>query len=198
VVSIAADLLGLDMKFQEAPRTSGEIFSGSEFLKHMLVPLKYKVNGHVRRSIFPVQLPSRVYKWGCANVESDKATRPDMSSHIGGVALGQVPFLLEPFITGPFVDGWKSRGKKHRVPAWVNIIAPPNKEDQLALPAGVSDKQWMDACAEVMVARYGTTRTELETAQKLVRKHAGQMGAFEGGLFARMVDRDYAGEYLPT
>lgn len=194
-VDVAARLLGLNMDFLPAPRTDGDFFSGSEFLKHIFVPLTFLDKGRKTKKLFPVQLPSRVFKWGCMNVRSDRATRPDMRKHIGGVALGQRNFLMEPFVTGAFVENWAQYGREKHVPNWANITCP-KLSDALTLPEGVSWKQWEDACAEVLVNRYNTSRKELEKCREMIGS-TSQMGDFRGGLFARMVARDYAGAYKP-
>lgn len=195
-VKIAGKLLGLNMEFIEAPRTDGGFFSGSEFLKHIFVPLTYKEKGVKVRKLFPVQLPSRVFKWGCMNIKSDRATRPDLLKHVGGVALGQCNFLMEPFITQTFVNSWACHGSEKVLPNWANITCP-SADKALTLPEGVSWKDWEDACAEVLVARYASSRTELEECRRLMRDNGSDFGSYRGGLFARMVDRDYAGRLDP-
>lgn len=186
---LAATLLGLDMKISPSMKYGMNSFWGSEFLKHIFVPVKTG-GGH---RIFPVQLPSRICKWGCANLASDKACRPDMHKHIGGVALGQVPFLMEPFFTGAFVDAWARYGKEAYVPRWANIVADaPGSE--LTLPVDVTPEAWADACSEVLCERYGTTRDELENARTLILENGGKFGHYDGGIFTEMVARDYRGE----
>jgi len=179
--SIAADLLGLDMKVETFANLDQTPFAGADFLKHLFVPFQGK--------IYPVQLPSRICKWGCKNLTSDRATQPDMIKHIGGVALGQKPFLLEPFFTGPFVEGWAPKGKKASLPRWVNIT--PDSADPLECPSDSS--AWEDACAVAIESRYGLSRAQLEEARKLIQEGAGRTGTYHGKTFAVLAARDYLG-----
>jgi hypothetical protein len=146
LVAIAAELLGLEMKFDVAEPIEGEDFAGAEFLKGIWVKGK--------RSYW-CPLPSRLHKWSAKIYSGDQElgywiTR--MDEHLRSVAKGQDGFILDP-LARIWVDAWcgKSTVKTHKMAwEWKNVLYSKN----FALEPEDAEN-WVKLWEPIMLARYG-------------------------------------------
>jgi len=188
VIEIAAQLMGLDMKFVSAASINGEDFSGSEFLKGIFV------NGKKRG--YWVQLPSRLMKWPakvCVGDAEKTHFRKNYRSHLKSVAQGQEKFILDP-LTRIWVDAWKDvDAKKISLPYdWSNVAQA--KEEFNLNPE--DEQEWLRIWEQVMEVRYGIDAEKYAEMRAQLKAHATDLGSFEGAAWSKLWRRDYLGEIV--
>jgi len=184
LVAIAAELLGLEMKFDVAEPVEGEDFQGAEFLKGVWVKGK--------RSYW-VPLPSRLHKWSARIYAGDKELgywMTHMDEHLRSVAKGQSGFILDP-LSRIWVDAWcaKADVKTHKMAyEWKNVLY----SSKFALEPEDADN-WVKLWEPIMERRYGIDAETYAAMRKDLEKNATTLGAFGGRAWLAIWNRDYLG-----
>jgi hypothetical protein len=191
-VSLAAQLLGLEMKSIPALRIADNSFSGTEFLKGIVVRGKKRV--------YWVPCPGRIGKCSSLIVNSENKKKallkkPEMlRAHFKSVAKGLENHVLDPLLR-IWVDHWVQSSGEAKSHATYNSVYSNiwSSEKQILVLDDEDAANWGRIWEEVMETRYDISREEYRAMREQLINHVDDFGTFEGLGWSKLFRRDYLG-----